>query len=73
MDQLQQALTNASITDFVIIENQDRIGGRVKAVDFGKKDGQSKYKVELGANWVGFAHQARRDVVLTPARSGTRY
>lgn len=47
-----QALANASITDFVIIEYQDRIGGRVHAVDFGKKADQSPYKVELGANWV---------------------
>ncbi|KAI1172941.1 amine oxidase [Nemania sp. FL0916] len=47
-----QALTNASVTDFIIVERNDYIGGRVKHTDFGKKSDGSPYTVELGANWV---------------------
>ena len=46
-----QALNNASVTDFVIIEYQDRIGGRVQSSKFGK-GAHGPYTVELGANWV---------------------
>lgn len=47
-----QALSNASVTDFVIIEYNDRIGGRVLNRPFGNRpDGNGKYFVELGANW----------------------
>lgn len=49
---VQQALSNSSITDFVIIEYQDRLGGRMTQTDFGKKKDGSPYVVELGANWV---------------------
>lgn len=48
----QQALHNASISDFMILEYQDRIGGRVKHTDFGQQADGSPYTVELGANWV---------------------
>ncbi|RCI12224.1 hypothetical protein L249_0157 [Ophiocordyceps polyrhachis-furcata BCC 54312] len=41
-----QALTNASVHDFVILEYQDRIGGRAWHTQFGG------HTVELGANWV---------------------
>ncbi|KAF2090381.1 polyamine oxidase-like protein [Saccharata proteae CBS 121410] len=47
-----QALSNASISDFLIVEYNDHIGGRVAHTDFGTKDDGSPYVVELGANWV---------------------
>lgn len=47
-----QALVNASISDFIIVDRNDYIGGRVKHTDFGKKADGSPYTVELGANWV---------------------
>ncbi|OAA50568.1 Amine oxidase [Metarhizium rileyi] len=47
-----QALSNNSITDFVIIEYNDRIGGRATQTNFGTKRDGSPYVVELGANWV---------------------
>lgn len=47
-----QALVNASVTDFVIVERNDYIGGRVKHTEFGKKADGTPYTVELGANWV---------------------
>ncbi|ORY68510.1 putative flavin-containing polyamine oxidase [Pseudomassariella vexata] len=47
-----QALANASIEDFVIIERNDYIGGRMLHTTFGKKPDGSPYTVELGANWV---------------------
>ncbi|KAH8701862.1 amine oxidase [Talaromyces proteolyticus] len=47
-----KALSNASITDFLIIEYQDDIGGRAKHTTFGKKSDGTPYVVELGANWV---------------------
>ncbi|KAI0473120.1 putative flavin-containing polyamine oxidase [Xylariaceae sp. FL0804] len=47
-----QALTNASISDFVIVDRNDYIGGRVKHTTFGKKPDGSPYTIELGANWV---------------------
>lgn len=56
----QQALHNASISDFVIIEYQDRIGGRAKETHFGEQADGSPYTVELGANWVRSSHCAIR-------------
>lgn len=47
-----QALHNNSLSDFLIVETNDYIGGRVKHVDFGKTPRGSPYTVELGANWV---------------------
>ena len=47
-----QALHSASIDDFVIIEYNDHIGGRVLNEPFGKKPDGTPYSVELGANWV---------------------
>ncbi|KAI1326643.1 amine oxidase [Xylariaceae sp. FL0255] len=47
-----QTLTNASITDFLIVDRNDYIGGRVKHTNFGKKADGTPYTVELGANWV---------------------
>ena len=48
----QQALSNASITDFLIVEYNSDIGGRVAHTTFGKKPDGSPYTIELGANWV---------------------
>ncbi|KAH6657570.1 putative flavin-containing polyamine oxidase [Truncatella angustata] len=46
------ALANASITDFIIVERNDYIGGRVAHTSFGRTDDSSSYTVELGANWI---------------------
>lgn len=54
--QHQQALSNNSITDFVIIEYNDRVGGRATQTNFGKKEDGSPYVVELGPNWVCVYH-----------------
>lgn len=48
-----QALSNASITDFVIVERNNYVGGRVAHTTFGSKpDGSGPYTIELGANWI---------------------
>ncbi|RHZ63441.1 uncharacterized protein CDV56_107482 [Aspergillus thermomutatus] len=47
-----EALSANHINDFVIIEYQDRIGGRMHNVKFGKGPDGSPYTVEAGANWV---------------------
>ncbi|KAK7211532.1 hypothetical protein V2G26_018710 [Clonostachys chloroleuca] len=47
-----QAVSNASITDFLLIDRNDYIGGRVLNADFGKKPDGSPYTIELGANWI---------------------
>ncbi|KAG6115909.1 hypothetical protein E4U13_002261 [Claviceps humidiphila] len=47
-----QALRNESITDFIIIEYNDRIGGRATHASFGKQGDGSPWAVELGANWI---------------------
>ncbi|KKK20750.1 hypothetical protein AOCH_006762 [Aspergillus ochraceoroseus] len=47
-----QALTNASITDFIILEYRDTLGGRVWHSDFGKDEEGDPYLVEFGANWI---------------------
>ncbi|KAL3693588.1 hypothetical protein R1sor_007239 [Riccia sorocarpa] len=41
-----KTLTEKGITNFIILEATDKIGGRIRNTDFGG------YKVELGANWV---------------------
>ncbi|KAJ5085823.1 hypothetical protein N7532_010594 [Penicillium argentinense] len=47
-----QALTNASIHDFAIIEYRDTIGGRAWHKPFGKGPDGKPYTIEMGANWV---------------------
>jgi hypothetical protein len=49
---LQQALSNQSITDFLIIEYNGDIGGRMAHTNFGEDADGNPYVVELGANWV---------------------
>ncbi|KAG6019298.1 hypothetical protein E4U41_003300 [Claviceps citrina] len=47
-----QALSNSSMSDFIIIEYNDRIGGRATHADFGKQTDGLPYVVEFGANWI---------------------
>lgn len=47
-----EALVNASVTDFLIVEHLDRIGGRASEADLGTKDDGSSWIVELDPNWV---------------------
>lgn len=48
----QQAISNASVSDFLIVEYNSEIGGRVRHTEFGKDPDGKPYTVELGANWV---------------------
>ncbi|KAH7000638.1 amine oxidase [Ilyonectria destructans] len=47
-----QSLSNASISDFLIVDRNDYIGGRMRNTKFGKAPDGKPYTVELGANWV---------------------
>lgn len=48
-----QALANASVSEFVIVERNNYIGGRLAAAEFGTNSQNGRpYTVELGANWV---------------------
>lgn len=47
-----QTLHNSSITDFIIVEYNADIGGRVTDTTFGKDPNGNPYVVELGANWI---------------------
>ncbi|KAH8660621.1 putative flavin-containing polyamine oxidase [Xylariales sp. PMI_506] len=47
-----QALSNNSISDFIILEYQDRIGGRVHSAPFGNGPDGNPLVVEYGANWI---------------------
>lgn len=49
---LQHSLANNGVDDFVILEYQDRIGGRMHDVEFGEGPDGKPYTVEAGANWV---------------------
>ncbi|CEJ92889.1 hypothetical protein VHEMI08516 [[Torrubiella] hemipterigena] len=52
-----QALKNNSVTDFMILEYQNRLGGRVLHQNFGAKKDGSPYVIEMGANWIqGLGH-----------------
>ena len=47
------ALHNASVSDFIIVERNDYIGGRMAHTTFGTNPETGEpYTVELGANWV---------------------
>ncbi len=52
----QQALANASIDDFLIVEYLGDLGGRVAHITFGAQSDGTPYIVELGANWVCSRH-----------------
>lgn len=47
-----QALSNHSVSDFVIVERNDYIGGRMAHTTFGDQGDGTPYVVELGANWI---------------------
>ncbi|KAF5591423.1 polyamine oxidase precursor [Fusarium pseudocircinatum] len=47
-----QTLHNASIHDFIILEHNDYVGGRMKHTTFGKSSDGTPFTVELGANWI---------------------
>jgi len=47
-----QAMSNASMSDFIIVDVNSYIGGRVAHTTFGKDPTGNPYTVELGANWV---------------------
>ncbi|KAF4332776.1 n1-acetylpolyamine oxidase [Fusarium beomiforme] len=47
-----QNLTNAGIKDFVIVEHNDYIGGRLWKQSFGKNAEGKPYTIEFGANWI---------------------
>jgi polyamine oxidase len=51
-DTCQQALSNASVHDFLILEYNKEIGGRVAHTTFGNSSAAKAYTIELGANWV---------------------
>ncbi|CAG7924131.1 unnamed protein product [Penicillium olsonii] len=46
-----QALTNASVHDFMILEYRDTLGGRAWHRPFGKDKDGKPYNIEMGANW----------------------
>ncbi|KAF2396381.1 amine oxidase [Trichodelitschia bisporula] len=46
-----QALHNQSISDFIILEYQGDIGGRIHKAEFGRGPDGKPYTVEYGANW----------------------
>jgi polyamine oxidase len=48
----QQALSNQSISDFLILEYNDWIGGRMVSTEFGEDENGDPYIIELGANWI---------------------
>ncbi|ETN42703.1 uncharacterized protein HMPREF1541_01861 [Cyphellophora europaea CBS 101466] len=47
-----QTLANNSIDDFVIVEYNNDLGGRIAHTTFGEDQDGNPYTVELGANWV---------------------
>ena len=47
-----QTLANASVNDFVIVEYNGDLGGRVAHTTFGAQPNGKPYIVELGANWI---------------------
>ncbi|CZR54829.1 related to amine oxidase [Phialocephala subalpina] len=48
-----EALHNASISDFIVIDVNDYIGGRLHHTTFGKNPATGQpYTIEFGANWV---------------------
>lgn len=47
-----QTLANNSVTDFVIVEYNGDLGGRIAHTTFGNDSDGNPYTIELGANWV---------------------
>ncbi|KAK7966390.1 polyamine oxidase (propane-1-3-diamine-forming) [Apiospora aurea] len=48
---IAQTLANASVTDFILVEYKDEIGGRLHHENFGKGPDGKPLLVECGANW----------------------
>jgi hypothetical protein len=48
----KRTLSDANITDFIIVEYKDEIGGRVHHESFGRGPDGEPLLVEYGANWV---------------------
>ncbi|KAK8135635.1 hypothetical protein PG984_003575 [Apiospora sp. TS-2023a] len=48
---IAQTLSQASVTDFIIVEYKDEIGGRLHHENFGKGPDGKPLLVEYGANW----------------------
>ncbi|KAH7353330.1 polyamine oxidase [Plectosphaerella cucumerina] len=68
-----QAIAEAGIDDFLILEHNDFIGGRVHHTTFGSKPDGSPYTVELGANWiegVGGTGPVKNPILVAAERSG---
>lgn len=47
-----QTLASNSVNDFVIVEYNSDLGGRIAHTTFGQDPSGKPYTVELGANWV---------------------
>ena len=56
-----KTIHDKGITDFVVLEGQDYIGGRIKQASF------AGMKVELGANWIQYADE--EDNPLIPLKN----
>lgn len=52
-----KTLHDKGITDFLVLEGQDYIGGRMKVVPF------AGIKVELGANWIYYFDEEENPLV----------
>ena len=69
-----QALSNASVHDFMILEYRDRIGGRAWHEPFGKDKDGKPYTIEMGCNWVcrstSDAHKPNWELTRAGARTG---
>lgn len=52
-----KTLHDKGITDFLVLEGQDYIGGRMKVVPF------AGIKVELGANWIHYFDEEENPLV----------
>ncbi|KAK3170165.1 hypothetical protein OEA41_009551 [Lepraria neglecta] len=63
-----QGLTNNSVTDFLIVEYNGDIGGRVAHTTFGAPN--QSYTVELGANWVSDPQLNNLDRTLSFCATG---
>ncbi|XP_021363383.1 spermine oxidase-like isoform X2 [Mizuhopecten yessoensis] len=58
-------LKESGITDVVVLEADQRIGGRIYTTEFGKKASGDKAIIELGANWIhGRAHNPVYKIAL---------
>lgn len=53
-----KTLHDQGIDDFIVLEGQDYIGGRIKQASF------AGMKVELGANWIQFANEKDNPLML---------